>query len=100
MVTVYCGCDREHIDGVAWTTSKKVAGYFATGGRYGRPDDPVIVTGKIKKCSPDFFFLRGESGEQEIVCDPKVIRVEEYEGPFVGDGYKSPWAASSTSKTS
>ncbi|MGA8698066.1 MAG: hypothetical protein WB689_30385 [Xanthobacteraceae bacterium] len=85
-VTVYRGCDREHIDGVAWTTSKQVAGYFATGGRYGRPDDPVIATGKIEKCSPDFFFPSGsEQGEQEIVCSPKVIRVEEYTGPFVGE---------------
>jgi len=85
MVTVYRGCDREYVDGVAWTTSKKVAGYFATGGRYGRPIDPVIATGKIGKCSPDFFFPNGDRNEQEIVCYPKVIHVEEYTGPFVGD---------------
>jgi hypothetical protein len=84
-VTVYRGCDREHIDGVAWTTSKDVARFFATGGRYGRPPDPVIATGKIGKGSPDFFFTRGDSGEQEIVCLPKVIRVEEYTGPWVGE---------------
>jgi hypothetical protein len=87
-VTVYRGCDIEHIDGVAWTTSKKVAGYFATGGRYGRPDDPVIATGKIGKYSPDFFFLRGNTNEQEIVCCPKVIRVEEYTGPWAGETTK------------
>ncbi len=84
-VTVYRGCDVEYIDGLAWTTSKKVAGYFATGGRYGRPPDPVIATGKIEKSSPDFFFLRGDRGEQEIVCYPKLIRVEDYTGPWVGE---------------
>jgi hypothetical protein len=77
-VTVYRGCDYEHIDGLAWTTSKKIAGFFATGGRYGRPDDPVIAIGKIGKCSPDFFFLSGDRGEEEIVCSPEVISVEEY----------------------
>ena len=81
-VTVYRGCNSEYVDGVSWSTSKKVAGYFASGGRYGRPDDPVIATGKIERCWPDFYFLSGdERGEEEIVCLPEVICVDDYKGP-------------------
>jgi hypothetical protein len=84
-VTVYRGCDLEHIDGVAWTTSEDVARFFATGGRYGRPADPVIATGKIGKGSPDFFFAMEDNSEREVVCLPKLICVEDYEGPFIGE---------------
>lgn len=55
-VTVYRGCDQYHIDGLAWTTDRKVAGYFATGGRYGRPDDPVMPPARSRKVHPISSF--------------------------------------------
>jgi hypothetical protein len=73
-VTIYRGCDRELQEGVSWSTRRKVAQYFATGGRYGTPDDPVIVKAIIDKCSPNFFFCTGNArNEAEIVCSPEQI---------------------------
>jgi len=69
-ITVYRGCDRRFVGGVSWSTEREVAEFFATGGRYGRPDDPVIVTATIQKSSPDLFYVK--PGEGEIVCLPQI----------------------------
>jgi hypothetical protein len=74
-ITVYRGCDERFVNGVSWTTDLKTAGFFATGGRYGRPDNPTIVTGTIKKSSPDLFYV--SPGESEVVCSPKIKRIEK-----------------------
>jgi hypothetical protein len=76
-VTVYRGCDASLVHGVSWTTRKNVARYFATGGRYGVPDNPVVLTGEIARESPDLFYVTGDDrSEAEIVCTPKIIATE------------------------
>ncbi len=78
-VIVYRGCSSLWIKGVSWTTKRTVAEYFATGGRYGRPIAPVVVTGRINKRSADFYYCSGDSlGEAEIVCSPSIIKFELY----------------------
>jgi hypothetical protein len=69
-ITVYRGCDRRFVGGVSWSTKREVAEFFATGGRYGRPDDPVIVTATIPKSSPNLFYV--SPGESEVVCLPQI----------------------------
>lgn len=94
VVTVYRGCDKRLIRGVSWSTDGAVAGYFATGGRYGRPREPVIVTGIVKKRSRNYFYCCEGSYETEIVCSPTITKVERYTGPWPGDSdYNTPWAA-------
>jgi hypothetical protein len=78
-VIVYRGCDRRFTnDGVAWTTEHTVAEYFARGGRYGRPCDPVIATAQITKASADLFYVAPERDEAEIVCKPTIVKVESF----------------------
>ncbi len=91
VVTVYRGCDRRFIEGIAWTTDYAVAEYFARGGRYGRPRDPVIATGKIAKASADLFYVVVERNEAEIVCKPTIVEVEVFT--------KLDWPAHRTLKT-
>ena len=78
-INVYRGCDRSHVEtGVSWTTDIETARYFATGGRYGMPRDPVIATGLIKRPSRNFFYVV-PSSEREIVCKPKLVSVESFD---------------------
>jgi len=76
-ITVYRGCDVSFTEGVSWTTDRKVAEYFAGGGRYGRPDWPVIVTGTIDKRCFNFFFCCDDRNEAEIICRPVEISVDD-----------------------
>ena len=85
LMTVYRGCDESLKDGVSWTTIRKVAGYFAAGGRYGRPSLPVILTGRIEKYSPYFYYCDDTRSESEIVCSPVIEKEEPYTGPWMGD---------------
>jgi hypothetical protein len=79
-ITVYRGCDRKHVEtGVSWTTDIEKAKFFATGGRYGLPGDPVIATGVIKKTSPNFFYVCPDRAESEIVCKPTIVDVESFD---------------------
>jgi hypothetical protein len=95
LLTVYRGCHERFKDGVSWTRSRKVAGYFASGGRYRPPSRPVIVTARIKKRSFNFYYCDNTRHEAEIVCTPTIEAVEPYTGPWPGDSdYTTPWAAS------
>jgi hypothetical protein len=85
VVTVYRGCDEAFRDGVSWTTDREVAERFAAGGRYGRPSRPVIVTGRIEKYSPHFYYCDDTRCESEIVCTPTIVDKEPYSGPWPGD---------------
>jgi hypothetical protein len=71
-ITVYRGCDSRFVHGLCWTTDIERAKYFATGGRYGPPRDPVILTGIIKKRSRKLFYVDPSRGESEIVCTPGI----------------------------
>jgi len=75
VVTVYRGCDEAFKDGVSWTTNRERAEYFAAGGRYVRPSRPVIVTGRIEKYSPHFYYCDNTRREAEIVCTPTIDKV-------------------------
>jgi hypothetical protein len=75
MVTVYRGCARKHLDGIAWTTDLDIAGFFA-GRRGGAERDPVIATGRIAINDPKFYFTSQERNEFEIVCQPEITRVD------------------------
>jgi hypothetical protein len=77
-IIVYRGCGYKFAKGVSWTTNKEVATFFATGGRYGPPVDPVILTGKVKKHSRNFFWCESRRREAEIVCAPRIIKTEDY----------------------
>ena len=96
-MTVYRGCDALLVHGVSWTANRAAAAYFATGGRYGRPRDPVIVTGQIDKWSSDFYYCSehgGDDTEAEIVCSPVILKVDECTGPWRDDStYTTPWSA-------
>ena len=94
VVTVYRGCHELLKRGVSWTTNRQVAAYFASGGRYGRPSHPVIVTGRIEKHSLDFYFCDDTRSEAEIVCTPTIEKVELFTGPWPSDSdYRTPGAA-------
>jgi len=85
MVPVYRGCDERFKDGVSWTTNRKVAEFFATGNRCGRPRHPVVVTGRIEKRSPNFYYCDNSRNEAEIICTPAIEAVEPYREPWPGD---------------
>jgi hypothetical protein len=74
-VTVYRGCARRHVKGIAWTTDYATALFFA--GRCNTAaDDPVIVTGRIALNDPKLYFASNERTEFEIVCQPEIISIE------------------------
>ena len=70
-VTIYRGCDLTLTGGVSWTTDRKIAERFASSGRYGRPDVPVIITANIKKRSSRLYYCEPGRNEKEIVCRPR-----------------------------
>jgi hypothetical protein len=75
IVTVYRGCARKHVKGIAWTTDFETALFFA--GRCNTAaDDPVIVTGRIALNDPKLYFASNERAEFEIVCQPEIISIE------------------------
>ena len=75
VVTVYRGCARQHVNGIAWTTDIATAGFFAARGNTAA-DDPVIATGTILKSDPKFYFASQERDEFEIVCRPEIVKIE------------------------
>ena len=72
VVTVYRGCGRRRIRGLPWTTNRAVANYFAGGGRFTAPPDPVIASAVIAKA--DIFFVSAERAESEVILDPYSIK--------------------------
>lgn len=78
--TVYRGCEKDRINGLSWTTDKKVASSFAKGHRMMRLNDPVIASIKITKA--DVYFATNDREEKEIVWDPTAkiqdIKVSAY----------------------
>jgi hypothetical protein len=73
LVTVYRGCAREHVRGIAWTTSPKVAEFFAVTNRWaGLAPDRVIASAIIPR--EHVFYATDERNEAEVILDPKRLR--------------------------
>jgi hypothetical protein len=72
VVTVYRGCGRRRVRGLPWTTDRKIAAYFARGGRFPAPPDPVIACATIAKV--DLFFVSTDRNESEVILDPYSIK--------------------------
>jgi hypothetical protein len=80
-VTVFRGCGRRRVRGLPWTTDRERAEFFARGGRFAPPPDPVIACGEIAKA--DLFFVSTDRKESEVVLDPYSIKRLRLEGaPF------------------
>jgi hypothetical protein len=77
-VTVFRGCSRRRVRGLPWTTDRKIAEFFARGGRLGRQPDPVIASAEIAKA--DLFFVSVSRDESEVVLDPYLIKRLRLEG--------------------
>ena len=78
-VTVFRGCGKRHVRGMAWTTDPKIAEFFARGGRFPQPRDPVIATAEIDKSA--VFFVTQSRNESEVVLDRyrvKRLRLEPF----------------------
>lgn len=69
--TVYRRCGRRRVRSFPWTTDRGVAAYFARGGRFPQPPDPVIASAEIAKT--DLFFVSVDRRESEVVIDPYRI---------------------------
>ena len=65
-ITIYRGQDLSLPVGLAWTTDRKKAEWFANAGLRGyRKDAPVVLTAKVWKC--EVALCLGGRGEKEIV---------------------------------
>lgn len=72
-ITIYRGQDLNLPVGLAWTTDRKKAEWFANAGLRGyRKESPVILTAKVWK--GDVVLCLGSRGEKEIV--PFFIPIE------------------------
>jgi hypothetical protein len=75
-LTIYRGGDRSRIEaGISWTTEREIALGFASGHRGICPKSPVIATATI--CKADIFAAINDRDEAEIICLPKIEKVEE-----------------------
>jgi hypothetical protein len=70
-VPVFRGCGRRRVRGLPWTGNRKIAEFFARGGRFPQPPDPVIACAEIAKS--DLFFVSADRKESEVVLDPYSI---------------------------
>jgi hypothetical protein len=78
-VTAFRGCARNGVRRMPWTTDLAVAEYFASGGRFPAPNDPVIAVAEIAKA--DVFFVQADRQERELVLDPyrvKRVRLDDF----------------------
>jgi hypothetical protein len=57
--------------GLPWTTDRERAAFFARGGRFTPPHDPVIARAEIAKA--DLFFVSTSRNESEVILDPYSI---------------------------
>jgi hypothetical protein len=72
-LTVYRGCARAHIEGLAWTTDPATAEFFAVKNRWaGVAPDRVIATATIQKAG--VFYATDQRNEAEIILDPDTLR--------------------------
>jgi len=71
-VTVFRGCGRRRVRALPWTTDRECAAYFARGGRFAPPPDPVIACGEIAKTN--LFFVSTDREECEVVLDPYSVK--------------------------
>ena len=72
LVTVYRGCARYRVRGLAWTTDRDVAAYFAKGDRFDREPDRVLATAIIPKAH--VFAVQTARIESEVILDPRRLR--------------------------
>ena len=76
-VTVFRGCGKRYVRGLAWTTDRSVAEFYARGGRFPIPRNAVLATAQVDKSA--FFFVTLSRNESEVVIDPyrlKRLRLE------------------------
>lgn len=76
-VPVFRGCSKRNIRGMAWTTDKGVAEFFAREGRFSRPYNPVIASAVVEKAQ--VFFILTDREESRVILDPyrvKRLRLE------------------------
>jgi hypothetical protein len=78
-ITVFRGCSRSRVRGVAWTTDRRVAEGFAHGHRFIRVPDPVVASAIIPK--EHIFFWTDERNEKEVVLEPRRLRKLAVEPP-------------------
>jgi hypothetical protein len=71
-VPVFRDCGRRRVRGLPWTTDRKIAEFFARGGRFPPPRDPVIASAKIAKAG--LFIVSVSRQESEVVLDPYLIK--------------------------
>jgi len=71
IVTVYRGCSRARVLGVAWTTDRAVAERFAEGHRGIRTPNPVVASARIAKA--DIFATFVDRAESEVLVDPERL---------------------------
>ena len=71
-VTVWRGCTKERLYGLAWTLDKTVAEGFAHGHRNIRVPNPVLVSAEIPKTA--IYFVENDRKESEVVLDPGRLR--------------------------
>jgi hypothetical protein len=70
--TVYRGGDRSIEGGISWTTSVKVAEYFARGNRCVN-SDPVVAIASVRK--NEIYAATNDRNESEVLCQPNIIEV-------------------------
>jgi hypothetical protein len=71
-VTVYRGCSRDRVFGLAWTTDRSIAEGFANGHRGILVPNAVVARTAIRKEA--IFFACLDRKEAEVVIDPQEIR--------------------------
>ena len=71
-LTVHRGCGKSYVRSVTWTTDRDRAEFFARGGRFPTPRNPVVATAIIDESA--VFFATNCRNEAEVVLDPYKIR--------------------------
>lgn len=70
-ITVWRGCSRERVRGVAWTLSKETAESFAVGHRGIPVPDTVVASAIVPKEA--VFFVESCRQEEELVVDSRRL---------------------------
>lgn len=86
-ITLYRGCARKHVKGLAWSTDRKAAEIFAHGHRGIKVPDPVIAETIFPK--EKVFAVFTNRNENEVVIDYAAlgkIKRHKYTPPPKKDG--------------